>query len=296
MNIFDNQRPQTVQTRLGLIEYVEFGQGPAVVAIHGAMGGYDQSAILARTVLRESFRVLAISRPGYLGTPGGKDMTPARQAALVAALLDTLTVRNASIIAISGGGPCAISFALEYPERCNALVLISTVSGRNHVDIPLRYHLMKLLAYLPFVTSAMRKKTLENLEQAAARSITDRPLRQRALADSETRSLFAALTASTLDRMAARLPGTENDIRITQSTDYPLESIRVPTLIIHGDRDPLIAFDQHPVAAKNRIPQAELLTLKNGEHAAIFTHRALVRETIDRFLAGKDKSRAPDAR
>lgn len=296
MSIFDHQRPQTIQTRLGPIEYLEFGEGPAVIAIHGAMGGYDQSAILARTVLKRPFRVLAISRPGYLGTPGGDDATPTHQADLVAALLDALALKNASVIAISGGGPCAISFAIEHPERCNALVLISTVSGKNHVEIPLRYHLMKLLARLPFFISAMRKKALENLEQAAARSITDHQLRQRVLADDETRSLLAALTASTLDRMAARLPGTDNDIRITQSTDYPLERIRVPTLIIHGNRDPLIAFDQHPVSAKNRIPQAELLALENGEHAAIFTHRQLVQETIDRFLAGREANLAPDSR
>jgi hypothetical protein len=42
--------PKTAQTALGRVEYAEIGQGPVVVAIHGSMGGYDQSLILAQTI------------------------------------------------------------------------------------------------------------------------------------------------------------------------------------------------------------------------------------------------------
>lgn len=40
--------PQTVQTTQGPIEYMDIGEGPVVVTIHGAMGGCDQSLFLAR--------------------------------------------------------------------------------------------------------------------------------------------------------------------------------------------------------------------------------------------------------
>lgn len=279
------QCPKTLQTANGSIEYLDFGRGPVIVAMHGALGGYDQSAILAETVLDGKFRVLAISRPGYLGTPMSAGATPARQADLVATLLDALGIESAGIIAISGGGPCAISFALQYPRRCRALVLISTVSGRNYVAIPLRFHLMKLLARLPFVVRSMRRKALENLEATAARSITDSALRRQMLSDPKTRALFAALAASTSDRLAQRIAGTDNDIRITQMAEYRLEDIAVPTLVVHGDRDPVVSFDQHARQAAARIPGAELLTLEGGEHAAIFTHQQLVADRIPRFLA-----------
>ena len=42
--------PTIIKTRRGPVEYAEYGEGPAVLALHGAMGGYDQSLLLARTI------------------------------------------------------------------------------------------------------------------------------------------------------------------------------------------------------------------------------------------------------
>lgn len=101
--------PQTMQTPLGAVEYGEFGEGPVVLALHGAMGGFDQSAILARTILSGQHRVIAVSRPGYLATPLSSGETPEAQADLLAALLDALAIERASVIAISGGDIVAVA-------------------------------------------------------------------------------------------------------------------------------------------------------------------------------------------
>ncbi len=60
--------PTILNTRHGPIEYVESGEGSAVLAIHGAMGGYDQGQVLVRTVGEPGYRYVSISRPGYIGT------------------------------------------------------------------------------------------------------------------------------------------------------------------------------------------------------------------------------------
>lgn len=87
--------PTIINTRLGKIEYAEYGNGPAIIALHGAMGGYDQSLILARTIGESGYRYLAVSRPGYLGTPLSSGKTPEQQADLCAALLDILGIPDA---------------------------------------------------------------------------------------------------------------------------------------------------------------------------------------------------------
>ena len=282
--------PSTVATRRGPVEYASFGEGPVVLALHGAMGGYDQGLILAQTIGGPGYRFVSVSRPGYLGTPLSAGRAPEEQADLLAHLLDALGIREAALMAISGGGPSAIHFALLHRDRCWGLVLISTCGEKIDTRLPLLFHLTKLLARWPAFGNMMRRRTARDLERAARRSITDPVLRARTVQDPHTGPLLAALMASTLDRMALRLPGTENDIRVTRATTYPLEQIAVPVLVVHGTADPLVPFTKHAKMLVDRIPGAELLALEGGEHAAIFTHRNEVRLRVTQFLREHSKT------
>jgi len=275
--------PVSLKTRLGTVEYAEFGEGAAVVSLHGAMGGYDQSLLLARTIGEDGYRHIGVSRPGYLGTPLSSGKSPEEQADLCAGLLDELGIETAIIMAVSGGGPCGLTFALRHKDRCRGLVLVSTCGGIMDTPIPAAFHIMKLMARIPACASAMRKKVLANIDQAASRSISDPGLRDKTLKDPEAGPLFMELMQSTADRMSQRLAGTENDIRITRSTSYALDEIAVPTLIVHGTADPVAPY-HHAENLKSGIPTAELLSIEGGEHAAIFTHRKEVRARVTLFL------------
>ncbi len=288
--------PSTVDTRRGPVEYASFGEGPAVLALHGAMGGYDQGLILARTIGEPGYRFVSVSRPGYLGTPLSAGRSPEEQADLLAHLLDALGIREAAVMAISGGGPSAMQFALRHRGRCWGLVLVSTCGGKVDTRLPLSFHLTKLLARWPAFGNMMRRRTARDLERAARRSITDPVLRARTVQDPHTGPLLAALMASTLDRMTLRLPGTENDIRVTRATTYPLEQIAVPVLVVHGTADPLVPFTKHAKMLVDRIPGAELLALEGGEHAAIFTHRNEVRLRVTQFLREHAQRRRDEKR
>ena len=63
------ERPVVTRTPRGPVEHVTTGEGPALLALHGAMGGWDQASILARAIAPPGHRAIAPSRPGYLGTP-----------------------------------------------------------------------------------------------------------------------------------------------------------------------------------------------------------------------------------
>src|SRR5512135_3506993 len=100
----DEAMPGIVQTRVGPIECAAFGEGPVVMCLHGAMGAYDQSLILARTIGSDGYRYIAVSRPGYLGSPLSAGRSAQEQADACAALLDALAVTDAGVMAVSGGG------------------------------------------------------------------------------------------------------------------------------------------------------------------------------------------------
>ena len=77
---------QVLPTAAGPIQYAERGHGPAALSVHGTPGGYDQGLVgleFASTALR----LIARSRPGYLGTPLSTGRTPAQQAHASDALL-----------------------------------------------------------------------------------------------------------------------------------------------------------------------------------------------------------------
>jgi pimeloyl-ACP methyl ester carboxylesterase len=89
-------------------------------------------------------------------------------------------------------------------------------------------------------------------------------VRAGTLHDPDAGPLFTALLRSTSDRMALRLPGTENDIRVTRTTAYPLEQIGVPILVVHGTAERLVPFAQHGQVLATRIPGAELLAIEGS--------------------------------
>ena len=277
--------PTIVRTPRGVVECAWCGEGPAVLLLHGAMGGYDQGLMLARGAVGQSgFRFVAVSRPGYLGTPLAVGELPEHQADMCAGVLDALDIRDAAVIAISGGGQCALQFALRYPERCRALVMISACSAPIPGRLPLGFHVMKLAARFPFLADRMRKKAAQNPEASARRSIPDPALRARTLGDSESGPLLAELQQSTMCRMAERLPGTLNDIRQSRAPfSYPVERISAPSLIIHGTDDEAAPFAASEALAA-RISGAELLAIPGGRHVSLFTHREAIQLRVRRFL------------
>jgi pimeloyl-ACP methyl ester carboxylesterase len=267
------------------VEYTLSGDGPmTVLALHGAMGGHDQAELLMRTVGAPQFRCLALSRPGYLGTPLAVGQPPEEQADLYAELLDVLGISQVAVMAVSGGGPSAIHFALRHPDRCHCLVLLSTTGGKVTERLPMAFHLLKLLGRWPAVLRFMQGKASQDLESYLRRSVSDPAILKRTIENPELRPLLEEMMRSSGDRVGERLPGTFNDVEITRTRDYPLEQIAVRTLVVHGTADPFVPFDRHGKALASRIPGAELLAVEGGEHVAIFTHREVVRPRVVEFL------------
>lgn len=282
-------QPARIETALGAVECAQFGAGPAVLALHGVMGGCDQGLMLARAALggAAGIRVVSVSRPGYLGTPLGTARSPERQADLWAALLDRLGIQSALILAISAAGPSALHFALRHRSRCAGLVLISPCTGR--LDVPpaaaRRLPFIKFAARVPWLANLLRWLAEHNPERAAAWSILDREVLRRTLRHPEAGPLIVALHNSVTTRLAQRMPGALNDIeQLTSTAPIPLAQVEVPAFVIHGTGDRVVPVS-HARRVASALPGAQSVFIEKGEHVVIFTHLEQVRAALTPFVA-----------
>ncbi len=284
----DAERPTVANTSHGPAQFVSVGEGPAILALHGGMGGYDQGLLLARAALPDvaRFHVISVSRPGYLGTPLKSGETPEEQADMCAYLLDRLGVESSFVIAVSAGGPSALQFARRYPSRCAGVILVSCCTGQLDVppQVASRIPFMKILAKFPWLAALMQMRRDRDQDRAAIRAISDEAVRARTLEHPDAGPMLRELQSSTMSKLGHRLLGTLNDIEQFRALPpLPISGITVPILVVHGTGDRVVPF-AHAKRVADEAPNAELLAIAGGEHVSIFTHIDEVRAKVEAFL------------
>jgi haloalkane dehalogenase len=111
----------------GAISYVDEGEGPPVVLVHGTPGwGFEYREVVP--LLARKHRVLV---PDLLGfglsdrVPGG-DYTVAGHAGRLGAFLDALDIRDAQLVVHDFGGPIGLGAARGRQERVASIVAMNT--------------------------------------------------------------------------------------------------------------------------------------------------------------------------
>ncbi len=253
---------QMIQTRSGQIEYADSGDGYPVLVIHGAGGGYDQGIFLARTFLGDNFRWIVPSRFGYLRTPVSGDGSATAQADAYADLLDALNIQQAVIMGASDGGPSTLQFALRYPDRVTAMVMIAAKSHRPPQETFLQKAVFTTIFHSDyaywFISTYLRSYLLSmfGLSPEVQAEFTQ--------ADREITHAFIR----SMHPISLRKAGIYND-RASLSgpslNEYPLNNITTPTLVIHAVDDSLQPFSHAEYTAQN-VPKARLAKFKSGGH------------------------------
>ena len=247
--------------------YERAGSGHALVLLHGftltTQMWDDQFALFARhyQTIRYDMR-----GSGRWGLPTEEPFTAVDD---LRALLDVLGVNRTFVLGLSRGGSVAIDFALAYPERTCALVL---------VDPALR----------GWPWSEAFSQSMHELE-ITARTFGVEVARQRWLAH----PLF--LPAREQPELAERLaqivanytgwswlyPSPEREVDLPETR--PLEQIDVPTLLIIGERDieEFQAIADHIACA---VPHLTKLIVPGVGHMSNMEAPEAFNEAVLRFL------------
>ena len=105
--------------------YLEAGQGPPIVLLHG-LGATNASMLPTLSELAHDHRVLAVDLPGFGDSEKPvRAYDPAFYARWLVAFLDAVGVERADLVGNSMGGRVAIEAALCTPERVGRLALFA---------------------------------------------------------------------------------------------------------------------------------------------------------------------------
>jgi pimeloyl-ACP methyl ester carboxylesterase len=269
---------EMLKTDHGDIEYAIRGEGTPVLSLHGAGGGYDQGLWAAKLALGDGYRVISVSRYGYLRSPIPKDASIRTQAMLYKDLLDHLNVQKAVVLGISAGGPSATQFANDYRERTSALILLSAVSeasapGGKPAFFVGVIHLIQQSDYAYWLLAKFMQPAILNLigvpSDVYARFIpAQKQLAQEML--------------DTMHPMTQRYPGTVNDGEMIQREPVSTGSLSAPTLILHAKDDALVSYRQAE-HAHQAIQNSQLVSFNTGGHG-LLPQMDAVRQNVKEFL------------
>lgn len=272
----NQKETRTAKTRYGMIEYATYGRGHPVLVVHGIFGGYDQGFVLAKGQIGETHLSIIPSRFGYLGTPFPGGVDPGDQADAYESLLDAREIDRAAIMATSAGGTSAIQFALRHPDRCSALVLVSSnAPGKVEVGLPPK-SLARVMFQSDFIFWMLTKYFPSSMQAIMG---VPGDFEMTPAYESEMQEVMYTLLP-----VRPRSEGAFFDMYISNPAinAYAVDEISVPTLIIHAVDDPLADYDNVQTMAE-RIPDAKLVTIESGGHP-LLGHEKRIRSEITGFL------------
>ena len=170
----DNIQSKVFNSKHGDIEYLLSGDGPTILISHGITGGIDQGIGFSKDFLGSGYRLLVVSRFGYLKSSMPDSPSPELQADVYKELIDYLGIERVFVFGNSAGGTSAIHFAIRYPHNCNGLILLSSNAPlRKPTGHPPKfvfqsdfvYWLAMTLVGKSMMTMFVPKASLDNLQK-----------------------------------------------------------------------------------------------------------------------------------
>jgi pimeloyl-ACP methyl ester carboxylesterase len=234
-DVSQTQRPEigaTIDAGGIKTNYIEAGQGPAVVLVHGSGPGVTGYANwrLTMPVLAEQFRVVAPDMVGfgYTERPSGLRCDIDVWADQVVGLLDALGLERASVVGNSFGGAIALRVAARHPERVHKLALMGSVG----VPFPLTEGLDTVWGY---ELSVGNMRWIMDLFAYDRSLISDElaEVRYRASTEPGFQESYAALFPAPRQRWV--------DAMVTP--DEQIRALPHETLVVHGREDRIIPLD-----------------------------------------------------
>jgi pimeloyl-ACP methyl ester carboxylesterase len=212
------------------IRYLEAGQGPPLVHLHGA-GGLRLSR--AHDLLAERFRLIVCEAPGFgHSAPNERSGSMQELAETMAEAVEALGLVRFSLMGTSFGGTLALWLAVQHPDRLEALVLESSAAIRPE----------------GYTRPRVPPEGSGHLVYAHPERQLPRRLDPVVLAQQEA--------------LVARLRGPNRDAELERR----LADLQVPTLVLFGTQDRIIPPEMGRLY-REKLPNSHLMLVYDAGHA-----------------------------
>ena len=262
------------------LHYLELGDGPPVVLLHGAGGGAaNWFGVMGR--LAQRFRVLAPDLPGFgLSAAIEPRAELGRQIAeFVDAWVSGLGVRRFDVVGTSFGGLVALRLAQRRPDAVGRIVLIDSAGVGREMPAVVRLAGLRVLG--PLLLRPSRRGTRWLLRRLMT---SGQPLDasfEPVLLEYLYRSARAGDPAL-LARAFRLFTGPRGQREVLE--DRELAALHAPTLVVWGRRDAFFP-PSHAERAAARIPRATLHWIEGAGHSPNWEAPVAVAEAIVDFLS-----------
>jgi pimeloyl-ACP methyl ester carboxylesterase len=184
-------------------------------------------------------------------------------------LLDQLGIERAVVGGMSQGGFVALRFALKYPERVSALILLGTQAGTEDPD--------KVATYKVMLEVWENEGLNDQLAETIAAIVLGNNWSGREQWIAKWRQMPRSLLRQAFTTLVER-----DDI-----TDR-LGEIKAPTLVIHGTADAAIDIELAGRLCSDLATCDQLVAVEGAGHACNLTHPEPVNAAMNKFLDGLD--------
>ena len=242
------------------IHYEVEGAGPPMVLLHGATSSAAEDWAAQRPLFRKAFRIHLVDARGHAGTRWDVSNGFTRDMLVddLLAFVDALQLQTFHLAGFSMGAMTALAFATRYPDRLRTAV-ISGIDAQREPRTRVAKRLMDPERILR-----------EEPEWAAQLEQRHGPVQG----------------AGAWQRL---LPAIADDVATAELlTPEALRNIRLPVLLVYGDRDVFVPAD-HAVAIQRQLPDARLLIAPDTGHQVMANQPALFNLVAGNFYRSTEK-------
>jgi pimeloyl-ACP methyl ester carboxylesterase len=241
------------------------GNLPPVVLAHGLLLDYEMWAPQVEA-LGSRFRIITWDARCHGETETTDDpFTYWDLAEDLRGLLDHLGIAQAVIGGASQGGFVALRFALKYPERVTALLLLSTQAGTEDPG--------KLALYESMLDAWEAEGLNDQLAEMIGAIMLGNPWPGREAWIAKWRQRPRSLLRPAFGAVVGR-----------EDIHDRLGEIKVPAVVIHGTADAAIDVELAQRLCSGLANCRSLITIEGGSHACNLTHPTLVNRAVQQFL------------